>query len=165
MTITARLLAISALLTLAVPAIAEYASLGVIRAQVQAMLSQEGLNPTTKKYPDYEGDPVNELLLFSPFIGIMMFGPDSGLNTIEFITLPSTNENDAYWQGYISLWIPNAVFPEWDNREEWLTRTMQCMAQGTADDSLSLERNGHTIEAAMSNGYFFLAITGQEIKR
>ena len=164
MTITARLLSISALLTLVVPAIAEYASLGVTRAQVQAMLTQEGLNPTPNKYPDQEGDPVNELLLSSPFISIMMFGPDSGLNSIEFSTRPSTNENDAYWQGYISLWILNAIFPEWDNREEWLTRTMQSMARGTADDSLSFERNGHTVKAAMSNGYFFLAITGREIE-
>lgn len=164
MTIIAKLLSISALLSLAVSAIAEYASLGVTRAQVQTMLTQEGLNPTSNTYPDYEGDPVNELLLFNPFVSIMMFGPDSGLNSIEFSTRPSTNENDAYWQGYISLWILSAIFPEWDNREEWLTRTMRSMTTGTENDSLSFERNGHSIEAAMSNGYFFLAITGQEIE-
>ena len=91
----------------------------------------------------------------------MMFGLDNGLTSVELSIRPSTDENDAYWQGYISLWILAAVFPDWENREEWLNRTIQSFAEGVAQDNLSFERNGHTIEAAMGNGYFFLAITAQ----
>ena len=100
--IAATLLTLFVLMTVTSPASAEYASLGITRHQVQKMLLEEGLNPTLNKYPDYEGEPVDELILFNPSISIQMFGPDSGLTGVELSIQRSDNENDAYWVGYIT---------------------------------------------------------------
>ena len=127
------------------------------------MLLEEGLNPTLNKYPDYEGEPVDELILFNPSISIQMFGPDSGLTGVELSIQRSDNENDAYWVGYITLSILATIFPDWENREEWLVRTIETFANGDTK-KLSFQRDNSTIEAAMAGGFFFLAINGKKIE-
>ena len=146
------------------PASAEYESLGVTRASVEAMLKAEGLNPQPNTYPDFEGEKVTELNVFDPLISIQMYGPDAGLTAIEVTIRPSADPNDAHWQSYVSLWVLNAVFPDWENREEWLVRTLRSLAQGGSAESMTFERDGRTVETAFNQQLFFLAVSGKEIE-
>ena len=146
------------------PASAEYESLGVTRASVEAMLKAEGLNPQPNTYPDFEGEKVTELNVFDPLISIQMFGPDAGLTAIEITIRPSADANDAHWQSYVSLWVLNAVFPDWENREEWLVRTLRSLAQGGSAEAVAFERNGRTVATAFNQQLFFLAVSGKEIE-
>ena len=146
------------------PASAEYESLGVTRASVEAMLKAEGLNPQPNTYPDFEGEKVTELNVLDPLISIQMYGPDAGLTAIEITIRPSADPNDAHWQSYVSLWVLNAVFPDWENREEWLVRTLRSLAQGGSAESMAFERDGRTVETAFNQQLFFLAVSGKEIE-
>ena len=146
------------------PASAEYESLGVTRASVEAMLKAEGLNPQPNTYPDFEGEKVTELNVFDPLISIQMYGPDAGLTAIEITIRPSADPNDAHWQSYVSLWVLDAVFPDWENREEWLVRTLRSLAQGGSAESMAFELDGRTVETAFNQQLFFLGVSGKEIE-
>ena len=146
------------------PASAEYESLGVTRASVEAMLKAEGLNPQPNTYPDFEGEKVTELNVFDPLMSIQMYGPDAGLTAIEITIRPSADPNDAHWQSYVSLWVLNAVFPDWENREEWLVRTLRSLAQGGNAEAVAFERDGRTVETAFNQQMFFFAVSGKEIE-
>ena len=139
---------------------AEYRSLGVSRGAVTDMLEQEGLTPSFNKFPSYEGEPVTEATVWKPYINFQMIGPDEGLTEISLTIRPSTDENDAYWHGYVSLWLLAAVFPNWDNREEWLNRAI------LAGEKVEFTRDGHEIGMYRSNdgGLWWLVISGQEIE-
>ena len=160
----ARILAVSILLILSIPAPAKYESLGITRAQVEDMLRAEGLNPKPNKYPDFEGEPVTELIVFDPQISFKLFGSDGGLTGIELSMRPSSDSTDAYWQGYLCLWVLNAIFPNWENREEWLNRTIKSFAEAGNKGKVKFQRDDRTIEAAAGGGHFFLAVNGQEIE-
>ena len=146
------------------PASAEYESLGVTRASVEAMLKAEGLNPQPNTYPDFEGEKVTELNVFDPLITIQMYGPDAGLTAIEITIRPSADPNDAHWQSYVSLWVLNAVFPDWENREEWLVRALRSLAQGGSAEAVAFERDGRAVETAFNQQLFFFAVSWKEIE-
>lgn len=148
----------------AFPVAGAYESLGVTRASVGAMLKAEGLNPKPNAYPNFEGEKVTELNVFSPFISIQMYGPDEGLTAIEVTVRPSADPNDAHWQTYICLWVLNAVFPDWENREEWLTRTLNSFAQFGDQEVVEFERNGRIVQTAFGQNLFFFAVSGKEIE-
>ena len=139
----------------------EYTDIGVTRDQIHNMLKQEGLNPTYNKFPALDGDGHTTATVWDPYIEIAMFGPDDALNGVELSLQPSSDENDAYWQGYISLWLLTATVPDWENREEWLSRTIRGYSTGALSDKMGFDRPGRRIEVAMSNGYFFLSISGE----
>ena len=151
-------------LLVASPVAGGYESLGVTRTSVEAMLKAEGLNPKQNTFPDFEGEKVTELNVFNPFISIQMFGPDGGLTAIEVTVRPSADANDAYWQSYVCLWVLNAVFPNWENRAEWLTRTLKSFTQSGNEEVVEFERNGRTIQTAFSQKLFFFAVSGKEIE-
>ena len=148
----------------AAPAAGGYESLGVTRAAVEEMLREEGLNPRPNVYPDFEGEKVTELNVFNPFISIQLYGPDGGLTAIEVTVRPSADANDAHWQSYVSLWVLNAVFPDWANREEWLTRTLKSHARFGDGEVVEFEREGRTIQTAFRQGLYFFAVSGKEIE-
>ena len=141
-----------------------YESLGVTRASVETMLRAEGLNPKQNTYPDFEGEKVTELNVFNPLISIQLYGPDDGLTAIEVTIRPSADANDAHWQSYICLWVLNAVFPDWDNREEWLSRTLKSFTHSGDQDVVKFERNGRTIQTAFKQKLFFFAVSGKEVE-
>ena len=151
-------------LLVASPVAGGYESLGVTRASVEAMLKAEGLNPKQNTYPDFEGEKVTELNVFDPLMSIQMYGPDAGLTAIEITIRPSADPNDAHWQSYVSLWVLNAVFPDWENREEWLVRTLRSLAQGGNAEAVAFERDGRTVETAFNQQMFFFAVSGKEIE-
>ena len=128
------------------------------------MLKAEGLNPKQNTYPDFEGEKVTELNVFNPFISIQLYGPDGGLTAIEVTVRPSADANDAHWQSYVCLWVLNAVFPDWENREEWLTRTLKSLAQVGNEEVVEFERDGRTIQTAFGQKLFFFAVSGKEIE-
>ena len=141
----------------------EYTSIGITRDQIHILLTQEGLNPTYNEFPTLDGDLHHTTAtVWNPYIQIAMYGPDDALNGVELTLQPSSNENDAYWQGFISLWLLTAVFPNWDNREEWLNRTIRAFSTGNPSDKIEFDRDGRRVEVAMSSGYFFLGISGVE---
>ena len=146
------------------PVSGEYESLGVTRASVEAMLRAEGLNPIQNTFPDFEGEKVTELNVFNPLVFIQMFGPDGGLTAIEVTVRPSEDANDAYWQSYVCLWVLNAVFPDWENREEWLVLTLKSFAQFGNEEVVEFERDGRTIQTAFSQKLFFFAVSGKKIE-
>ena len=141
-----------------------YESLGVTRRSVETMLKAEGLNPKQNRFPDFEGEKVTELNVFNPFISIQLFGPDEGLTAIEVTVRPSADANDAHWQSYVCLWVLNAVFPDWENREEWLTRTLKSFAQFGNEEVVEFERDGRTIQTAFNQKLFFFAVSGKEME-
>ena len=100
----------------------------------------------------------------SPFMQIGMFGPDDGLTTISLSLRPSTDEREAYWHGFVSLWIMTAAFANWEQKEEWLNRTIRSMADGSIKGKLEFQRDGRRVEAAMSGGYWFMEISGVQPK-
>ena len=142
---------------------AEYNSIGVTRDQIHNLLTQEGLNPTYNEFPDLNGDLHHTTAtIWNPYIEIAMYGPDDALNGVELSLRPSSDENDAYWQGFISLWLLTAALPNWDNREEWLNRTIRSFSTGNSGDEMEFDRDGRRVEVAMYNGYFFLGVSGVE---
>lgn len=151
-------------LLVAAPVAGGYESLGVTRAAVEDMLKAEGLNPRLNTYPDFEGERVTELSVFNPFISIQLYGPDSGLTAIEVTLRPSADANDAHWQNYISLWVLNAVFPDWENREEWLTRTLKSFARFGNEEVVEFQREGRNIQTAFKEKLFFFAVSGKEVE-
>ena len=124
------------------------------------MLIEEGLNPTFNKYPPVDGEPYNEAIVWSLNMTIGMFGPDEGLTTVELTLIPSSDEDDAYWQGFVSLWILTAAFPNWEHKERWLNRTIRAMADGRLNDKLEFQRDGRKVETGKFNAYWFLGISG-----
>ena len=58
----------------------------------------------------------------------------------------------------------NAVFPDWDNREEWLTKTLKSIAQSGDQEVVEFERNGRTVQTAFRQKLFFFAVSGKEIE-
>ena len=76
---------------------------------------------------------------------------------------PSTDETEAYWQGYVSLWLLTAVFPDWENRKAWLNMIIRQFSNGLRTEAVIIQRDGCTVEAAMSSVYFLMAISGKEI--
>ena len=138
---------------------AQYKSLGIARSEVIGMLVQEGLNPTFNKFPDYQGEPVTSATVHNPYLDLEMIGPDNGLTEITLTTKPTTDENETYWQGYVSLWLLGEVFPNWPNREEWLFRAI------VARERIEFSRDGYTIAMALSadGKFLFLVISGDEI--
>ena len=155
---------LTALSLAASPLAGGYESLGVTRASVETMMRAEGLNPKHNTYPDFEGERVTELNVFNPLISIQLYGPDDGLTAIEVTIRPSADAHDAHWQSYICLWVLDAVFPDWENREEWLTRTLKSFAQSGDQDVVKFERNGRTIQTAFKQKLFFFAVSGKEIE-
>ena len=136
---------------------AEYKSLGLTRHSVIAMLTQEGLNPWLTDFPPYEGEPVTSATVNNPSLSIEMIGADDGLTEVTLTVSPSTDENDAYWYGYVSLWLLAAIFPNWDNREEWLNRAI------AADEKIKFSRDGYDIGMVREGRLLFLVVSGQEI--
>ena len=140
----------------------EYTSLGITRDQVTRMLTEEGLDPTFNQFPPVDGEPYNEVTVWGPYINIGMFGPDEGLTTISLSLQPSSDEGDSYWHSFVSLWILAAAFPNWENREEWLNRTLRGMANGRIKKKLEFQRDGRQVEAVMTNGFLFFEVSGVE---
>ena len=89
-----------------------------------------------------------------------MIGPDEELTEFTLTVRPSTNENDAYWQGYVSLWLLAAIFPEWQNREEWLNRAI------VSGERIEFARDGLDVYVVPPKvfGLLSLVISGQEIE-
>lgn len=144
---------------------AEYTSIGITRDQIHSLLTQEGLNPTYNEFPDLNGDLHHTTAtIWNPYIEIAMYGPDDALNGVELSLRPSSDENDAYWQSFISLWLLTVALPNWDNREEWLDRTIRSFSTDNSSDKIEFDRDGRRIEVAMYNGYFFLGVSGAELQ-
>ena len=163
MTIVNRTIYIAAILLVALVLpihAAEYRGIGVSRDAVNTMLQEEGLNPTFNKFPDLEGEPVTESTVWNPYINFQMIGPDEELTEVTLTVRPSTNENDAYWQGYVSLWLLAAIFPEWQNREEWLNRAI------VSGERIEFARDGLNVYVIPPEDFalWSLVISGQEIE-
>lgn len=138
---------------------AEFDSLGVTLVDIRTMLTQEGLNPTWNKFPQSIAAQI-----LNPNINIEMYGPEDRLNGIEIMIYPTTNENDGYWQSFVCLWVLAAVFPNWENREEWFVRTINGFATGMTKDKVDFVRDGKTIQMGMINSSsILLYIEGRKI--
>ena len=147
------------------PASAEYESLGVTRASVEAMLKAEGLNPQPNTYPDFEGEKVTELNVFDPLISIQMYGPDAGLTAFEITIRPSADPNDAHWQSYVSLWVLNAVFPDW-GKPRGMVRAhppVPCARRKRRGRGVRARR-AHRPKRRSNQQMFFFAVSGKEIE-
>ena len=140
---------------------ADYKSLGVTRAAVIQMLTQQELNPSLNSFPPFEGHPVTSATVYKPYIDFEMIGPDDGLNEITLTVRPTKEQNDSYWHSYVSLWLLNAVFPDWPNREEWWNGAI------LSDERIEFSRNGYDVTVArggvVAQTLLFLVISGQEL--
>ncbi|MYK81051.1 MAG: hypothetical protein F4024_00505, partial [Gammaproteobacteria bacterium] len=135
-----------------------YADLGVSRAELRAMMEEEGLNPTLNERGQFEGHPVNDLLVWSPHIKVTMYGPDEALTAIEVSTRPSTDQSEAYWQGFVCQGVLEAVFPEWASSDKWLERTLGAFASGTAKDAVSFRRGDIKVAAFLDKFGLLLSV-------
>ena len=143
---------------LCVNAYAADCDLGITRGQVMQMLTEEGLSPSINPYPPIDGEPYDEAIVPFPWMTVGMLGPDDGLTSISLSLKPSANATNAYWQGFVSLWILTAAFPDWEHKEEWLNRTIQTMADGGSNDKVEFQRGNYNVGAAMAMGFFHLEI-------
>lgn len=123
-------------------------------------MTDAGLNLTFNQYPPVDGEPYSEAIVRDPLMQIGMFGPDDGLKTISLSLRPSTDARESFRHGFVSLWIMTAAFPNWEEKEEWLNRTIRSMADGSIKGKVEFERDGRRFEAAMSGGYWFMEVSG-----
>lgn len=56
------------------------------------------------------------------------------------------------------------MFPNWENRAEWLIRTLKSFTKFGNEEVVEFERNGRTIQTAFSQKLFFIAVSGKEIE-
>ena len=138
---------------------AEFESLGVTLVDIRTMLTEEGLNPTWNKFPDSIAAYV-----WNPNISIEMYGPEDGLNGIEIMFRPTTNENDGYWTSFVCLWVLAEVFPNWDNRNAWFVKALSDFATGMRKSNHDFVRDGKTIQmGVIEPSSILLYVGGREI--
>ena len=138
----------------------QHTGLGVTRQAVLEMMASEGLNPTNHTLPGLEGHKVTELKISKPLTTVTMYGPDDDLNTIEMTTMASTDDTETYYQGLISLWLLNNVFPDWPSSHMWFKRAAGSLADGDTKGKVHVRRNGIQAEVDTGFGYFFFNLVG-----
>ena len=138
--------------------------MGLTRQAVKDMLVSEGLDPENKNWPDDEEDEVTELIIYQPFVTVMMFGPDDDLNTIETTTIPSTDETESYYQAMISLWLLRAVFPDWASSNQWFNRALSSVTNSSTNKRALVTRSGKKAEVILADAHFYLNLTGLPVE-
>ncbi len=137
-----------------------YYDLGVSRGDVNGLLTSEGLSPLFTKFPPFEGEPVTSATVIKPHLRVDMIGPDEGLTEISLTFGVSDNHLEVYWQEFISFWLLASVFPDWENREEWLTRAI------LSGERVEFRRNRYDVgmDRSANGRLLFIVISGQKIE-